>query len=376
VDPQNGHATYALLIAGHTSGTGTLLGRWIADGVAVARQDVAVGFSTQLAHARRRADRLTREMAPVLDALDARGVKPVALRGFHTSRVYFEEPGLRRMADVDLLVPPRHIGQAEAALQEIGFRPTTPVLRPYRRDWIGPEVSSEIFSVEVEDERNRWNLDLHASLDRFFHPGAVARLDSELDHVEPIDIDGRSLLALRPPLLLLSLACHCSQELHANRLLRLVEIVRVIRAGHASGRLDWDEFLSMMKRTRAARFTYPALALAEDLAPGTVDARVLAVGRRASTWAARHAVRRLSPAGGSADSRGALRQLMWARGSVAVLHWLLCAVWPGGVTRPRDFFYGWRGRLRRLREGRLSLWAPDERRARLAVEQSHEQGRP
>jgi hypothetical protein len=386
VDPHDMHATYALLIAGHTSGIGTLLGKWIADGIAVARDDVARGFSIQLAHARRRADRIAREVGPALDALDACGVKPVAMRGFHTSRVYFEEPGLRRMADVDLLVLPRQIRQAEAALREIGFRPTTPVLHPYRRDWIGPEVSSEIFSVEVEDERNRWNLDLHASLDRQFHPGAVARLDSELDEVEAIDILDRSVLALRAPLLLLSLACHCSQELHANRLLRLVEIVRVIRAGRASGRLNWDEFLSMTIRTGTARFTYPAFALVEDLAPGTVDARVLALGRRASTWAARHAVARLSPAGGSSDSRGALRQLMWTRGSVAVLHWLLCAVWPGGLTRPQDFVYGWRGRLRRIREGRLSLWAPDERRTDSArpnrrglalpsVEASHERGR-
>jgi hypothetical protein len=375
VDPRDAHATYALLIAGHTSGTGTLLGRWIADGIAVARPDVARGFSTQLAHARRRADRIAREVAPALDALDARGVKPVVLRGFHTSRVYFEEPGLRRMADVDLLVPPRQIGQAEDALRAIGFRPTTPVLRPYRRDWIGPGVSSEIFSVEVEDERNRWNLDLHASLDRLFHPGAIARLDSQLHEVDSIDIDGRSMLALRAPLLLLLLACHCSQELHANRLLRLVEIVRVIRADRASGRLDWDEFLSMTKRTGAARYTYPAFALAEELAPGSVDARVLGVGRRASTWAARHAVKRLSPAGGSSDSRGAIRQLMWTRGSVAVLHWLVCAVWPGGLTRPRDFLYGWRGRLRRIREGRLSLWAPDERHTRIAMDQSHERGR-
>ena len=338
VDPDDAHATFALLVAGHTSGTGTLLGRWIADGVAVAREDVARGFLNQLAHARRRADRMAREVAPALDALEARGVKPVVLRGFHTSRVYFEEPGLRRMSDIDLLVPPRLIGRAEAALQAVGFRPTTAVLRPYRRDWIGPTVSTEIVSVEVDDERNRWNLDLHASLDRLFQPGAVARLDSELEHVESVDIDGRSLLALRAPLLLLTLACHCSQELHANRLLRLVEIVRVIRADRASGRLDWDEFLAMTKRTGAARYSYPALALAEELAPGTVDARVLSIGRRESTWAAQHAVPRLSPAGGSSDRRGAVRQLMWTRGPVAVLHWLLCALWPGGLTRPRDFF--------------------------------------
>jgi hypothetical protein len=236
-------------------------------------------------------------------------------------------------------------------------------------------VSTEIVSVEVDDERNRWNLDLHASLDRQFQPGAVARLDSELEHVESIDIDGRSLLALRAPLLLLTLACHSSQELHANRLLRVVEIVRVIRADRASGRLDWDEFLAMTKRTGAARYSYPALALAEELAPGTVDARVLAIGRRESTWAAQHAVPRLSPAGGSSDRRGALRQLMWTRGPVAVLHWLVGALWPGGLTRPRDFFYGWRGRWRRMREGRLSLRAPDEHRTDFPHDRSLERGK-
>src|SRR5262245_7064908 len=136
VDPHDVHGTSALLIAGHTSGTGTLLGRWIADGMAVAREDVARGLLEQLAHARRRADRMAREVAPALDALEARGLKPVALRGFHTSRVYFEEPGLRRMADIDLLVPPRLIGRAEAALQAVGFRPTAAVVSPVRGEWI------------------------------------------------------------------------------------------------------------------------------------------------------------------------------------------------------------------------------------------------
>ena len=375
VDPDDAHATYALLIAGHTSGTGTLLGRWIADGIAVARQDVARGFSEQLAHARRRADRMAREVAPALDALEARGVKPVALRGFHTSRVYFEEPGVRRMADIDLLVPPRLIGQAEAALRARGLSADDGRAASVqaRLDW-RRTVSSEIFSVELEHERNRWNLDLHASLDRMFHPGAVARLDSEMEHVECIDIDGRSLLALRAPLLVLTLACHCSQELHANRLLRLVEIVRVIRTNRASGGLDWDEFLSMTKRTGTVALRLSGVRVGRGAgtryggrARARGRSRCVDLGRAARGGAARSGW-------GVSDRRGAARQLMWTRGSVAVLHWLLCAVWPGGVTRPRDFLYGWRGRWRRLRDGRLSLWAPDERGTAFALEQPERGG--
>jgi hypothetical protein len=362
VDPENVHATYALLIAGHTSGVGSLLGRWTGDGAVMARPDVARGFGDQLAHSRRRFARMSREVGPALDALTARGVKPVVLKGFHTSRTYFEEPGVRRMADVDLFVSPAAVDTAEDALRQVGFRPATGSLHPHKRDWIGPTVSTEIFSVECDDERTRWNLELHASLDRVYHPGAVARLDAESEQVEPIEIDGRPLLALRAPLLLLSAACHCSQELDASRLLRLVEIVRIIRSGQASGDLDWDEVLGMMRRTRAARYAYPALALAEDLAPGTVDARVLAIGRRASTWAARHTVARLVPAGGSPDRRGVLRQMMWTSGSVAVLQRLMRNAWPARFSLTRDVVSGWRARWRRMRAGRLTLGAPDERR--------------
>jgi len=139
--------------------------------------------------------------------------------------------------------------------------------------------------------------------------------------------------------------------------------VRVIRRDAESGRLDWDEVLAMMRRTHTARFAYPALVLAEDLAPGTVDPRVLALGRRESTWAARHTVARLVPAGGSLDNRGVIRQWMWTRGPAALAQRALRTVWPAAFTSPHDVIPGWRVRARRIRGGTLSLSAPDERRA-------------
>jgi hypothetical protein len=147
--------------------------------------------------------------------------------------------------------------------------------------------------------------------------------------------------------------------------LRLIEMVQVIRTDEAAGRLRWDDCLGMMQRTRTARFSYPALALVEDLAPGSVDARVLALARSDSTWTARHTVARLTPAGGSPDDRGVLRQWMWTRGPVAVAQRVLRTVWPAAFTRPADVIPGWRVRLRRLQAGLLSLRAPDERRPRV-----------
>jgi hypothetical protein len=361
LDPVGEHEPYALRIAGFTSGMGPLLGRWIETGLVRGRPAVAEPFVDALSHGRRRAARIEREMLPALDALLAHGVAPVALKGFHTSRVYFEEPGVRRMADVDLLVSAGRLPDAEQALRTAGFRPRgDDAAARDKRDWIGPGVDDREFSLECAHERSRWTLELHTSLDRVFHPGAVARLDGEA-RPDPLDIAGRRIAGLDPSVLVLSLACHCSQELDSSRLLRLVELVRVIRAERSSGRLDWDGLLAMMSRTGTSRYAYPALALAEVLAPGTVDSRVLRAGRRDSTWAARHTVDRLVPAGGSLDERGVIRQLMWTRGTLAVAQRALRVLWPASFTRPRDVLPGWKTRLRRWRSGGLRLRAPDER---------------
>jgi hypothetical protein len=350
----------ALGVAGHTTGMGPVVGRWLEDGKVEARSDVAAVFGRHIDHGRRRAARIAREVRPAVDALIASGISVVALKGYHTANVYFDEPGARRLSDVDLLVTPSRIADAENALSSAGFVPRGPAHRPYKRDWIGRDVDPRFFSVEYMDARTLWALELHASLDRVYNAGAAARLDILRNNVEPLVIDERTLNVLRPSLLFVYLACHCSQELESMRLLRVFELVRVIRAERASGRLDWDDVRSILRDTSASAFVYPACSLVEDLSPGTIDARVLNAAHRASTWAARHAVPRLAPAGGSLDERGILRQLMWTRGAASIAQRLFRVAWPASITRPDHVIPGWRARIRRLRSGLLTVRAPDE----------------
>ena len=361
LDPASAHDAYALAIAGHTTGMGPLLARWMEDGRVAAREDVRVRLARQLAHARRRAARIERQLLPVLDAMRAHDVIPVALKGLHTGHTYFEEPGVRRMSDVDLLVGVEQRPSAESALRDAGFRVLGTPHWSHKQEWIGPGVEEGVFSVEVSDERSSWVVELHTSLDRTFHAGATARLDPLRAATVPFPFAGRMLRAQAPHALLLTLACHCSQELGSSRLLRLVEIIRVVRTETEHGRFAWSELLDALRLTGAARFTWPAFALAERLAPGTVDPRVLALGREQSTLAARHTVPRLTPAGGALDELGLLRQVMWTRGPVAVLHRVLRFAWPWRYGDPVDVVPAWRVRLRQLRAGRLSFRAPDER---------------
>ncbi|MEP6729980.1 MAG: nucleotidyltransferase family protein [bacterium] len=360
IDAAGTHTSYALAVAGHTTGMGPLFGRWIEDELVDAAPDVRAKFAAHVLHARRRAERIEREVLPALDALLEHGITPVVLKGFYTSRKYFEEPGLRRMADVDIMVTPEVEFTTRQALQNAGFRAHKPAVVAHKQDWIGQDVEDRVFSVELSDERSRWILELHTSLDYHFETGSIARLDLERERVESFGIAGRKVLVPSPELLLAMLACHCSQELHSSRLLRLVEIVRVIRAEVASRRLDWNGFLEMLRRTDSLRYVYPSLSLAERLAPGTVDARVLDAAKRASTWATRHTTARLTAAGGRIDERGVIRQLMWTRGFTGLLQRMRRKVQPVS-ERPRDVELRLRADLRRLRAGRFSISAPDER---------------
>lgn len=361
LDASADHSPYALGIAGHTSGMGPVVGRWLEDGRVSTRTEMAAVFAEHLAQSRRRGARMEREVQPAVDALRNRGVVPVALKGFHTGRVYFDEPGARRMADVDLLVRPEQVPDAEAALREAGFIAETAALRPYKRDWVPASADPRLHSIELSHERSKWVLELHASLDRVHHPGATARLDGERGNVETLKIGATELQVLSPALLVVYLACHGSQELDGIRLLRVFELASVIRRERDRGRLDWARVLELLRRTHTARFAYPALALANDLLPGIVDERVLELGWRESTWAARHTVVRLTPAGGSLDERSVVRELMWTRGPVSVATRLLRNVWPASFASPRDVIPGWRVRVRRLMSGGLSLEAPNER---------------
>jgi hypothetical protein len=197
LDAEGAHTPYALGVAGFTSGMGPLLGRWAEDGRVVGEAAALAPFARHLAHGRGRAARIERELLPALDALLACGIVPVVLKGAHTARVYFEEPGVRRMADVDLLVPPDRVAEAEVALRAARFAPDGEPHRPYKRDWRGPGVDPREHSVEVTHERSGWTLELHASLDRAYHPGAVARLDGERAMLLPLDVAGRPLRAPR-----------------------------------------------------------------------------------------------------------------------------------------------------------------------------------
>jgi hypothetical protein len=277
-------------------------------------------------------------------------VVPTVIKGLHVALAYHDDPGVRPMSDVDVVIAPEQVRAAESALTAAGFIPLSAPRTPYKRDWTPRAMDRRLFSIDDPDARNPWQLEVHASFDRGFASAVHMRLDSERGNTAPFSLDGRTLRAPAQPLLLLTLAGQLSSEMESMRLMRLMDLVTVIRRDVAHGVLDWGAVEAAMQRIRAASFIYPALALAEQLAPGTVDAHVLDVARASSTRIVRSVTRRLAPSGGYADETSMMQLVMWADTPYTFVKVVLHRV-RDLVTSP----YRWRSLARRIARGAFHL---------------------
>src|SRR5678815_3939519 len=99
-----------------------------------------------------------------------------------------------------------------------------------------------------------------------------------------------------------------------------VELVLVVRRASALGTLDWRAVESSLAERGSVRFAYPMLALTERLAPGSVDAALLARLSGATTARARAITSTLSPTAPILDRGFSLRaRLIWASGPLATM---------------------------------------------------------
>lgn len=345
-------------VAAFSSGMGPLLGHWIEAGALRASPDLADLLALHLAHGRRRARRQQGSLREALDALAGADVIATVVKGAHTAAVYFPEPGARPAADVDLIVDRRDVPAAESALAAAGFTRGPRQARPYKCDWIPADAPRTLTSLDVAHGDAPFAIELHDSLERvFFGVRRVAYVLASGSTAAP-DIHPHAR-SLAQPLLTAFLATHASEELHQLQLLRLFELARVIRMDVASGALAWRELRALLEMEDVLRFTYPAFALVERLAPGTVDADFLALTAAAATPRMRRLVAAVSPAGALRPDRVSLEErFLWAHGPVETLRRAAYLLWPAHAARSvRPLRRVYAERIYRIVRRRVSLRA-------------------
>jgi hypothetical protein len=240
---------------------------------------------------------LRARLEDVLQRLNARGLAPTVIKGAYTEPVYFPESGTRPMADIDLLIPVEEAESAHGALEDAGLEPLT-VTSHGEIEWVpagGPWV---VRVLDVDHEDNPWALDLHITIDRKYFWGRWARFGTwPQTAVEPWVLGDCSAQAFVQPLLTAHLAQHASRGIHLFRLVRLVELVLVIKRDTAAGRLKWDSLARLLSDLKLTRFAYPALELAARMVPGVIDPDFRQEIRAASTARMQRVVDRVARSG-------------------------------------------------------------------------------
>jgi len=334
-------------------GVGPLVGWWIEADAVRTTPAVATVFAEHLAHSRRRRARLVAETARVVEAFLGAGVEPVLLKGLDAASLY-PHPAARVFQDIDLYVPPPTAMAAEDALRRLGFALATTLTE--RRTW-APSGGSRVASLDLTHADTSWSLDLHLSLARTLWRAVPAPIPPpDLGRCPWLELDGLRVRVLPPLERLGFVAVHASSNLRALQLLHLLDVIHASRAYRAGAAGDWSDLAAWLRGWNGERFVYPALALAERLAPGTTDPAFLAaleprvparLVQGMARWEFADAVR---PDRWSVD-----QALMWAATPGEALRILWAQVVPGsGYTwRERADFYV--RRVRQLVRGNIRL---------------------
>jgi len=328
-----GDTPKALGVAAFISGMGPLLAHWIERGLLGAGFEQRALLARHYDHGRRRQARLEEQLAGVLDALRTHHVTPIVLKGMATAGRYFPAPGTRTIGDIDVLVRPREHDRARRALTDARYVEVRHTVRASRADWVREGEEQRVRSLELAHVGNPWTIDLHVALERHYHRGLTASLGARAFDAVPLEVAGRQAFGLAQPVLTAWLAIHSGYGLDHLQLVRLVELVLIIRKDVAAGSLSWDGLTALLDETHTTRFAYPGLALAERLAPGTVPPAVIEGGAGAASARARRVVAGLAASGTYRLGHRSLdEKLMWARGPIELLLAVSELAWPGDGT--------------------------------------------
>ncbi|MBI4503412.1 MAG: nucleotidyltransferase family protein [Gemmatimonadetes bacterium] len=328
---RNAGMVRAFGVAAFMSGMGPLLGWWIERQQLAASDPLAATLAEHLAHGRKRADQMTGRLARVVRALAERGIVPTVLKGTYTARRYFPEPGSRPVADIDLLVSDAEFQAAGEVLRSLGLQSLATHALPQREEW-GPTQDPPVHSVDLAHADSPWAVDLHRSLDRTYFRGLVAGFGTpDPAWLERWDSGAGWVTVPTQPLLAAHLAVHAAADFPNMSLIRLVELILVLRADLTSGRLAWAAVSRLLKETGNLRFAYPALALAGSLAPGAIDPSVLEECAADATPRMRRAVPRVRDFPPQHFTHRSLEmRLVWANGPRQIVLNLLDWIYPVG----------------------------------------------
>lgn len=162
----------------------------------------------------------------------------------------------------------------------------------------------------------------------------------------PWSINGLPCHVIAQPLLTAYLALNTASNLQRVQMIRVFELVTVLRHDREKGTLDWETLARIIRDTGIARFAIAALELAERIAPGTLDPQFRVEFHRFLSKRMRRVIDASVRSGlHIRASRSIDDLLLWATGPAQVTKAVASLLWPAGGWRHRFDVYDRRVRF-------------------------------
>jgi hypothetical protein len=193
----------------------------------------------------------TEELSKVLAALNENNVPAIVLKGVILSELLYNNPGLRAMSDIDIMVPADLMRRAKSLISGLGYRPDTgkePWEHPFHEVPYYKRAQVPVF------------IELHRNLD---DPGLVdIPLQDIWRRAQEVRMQGLTSLLLSPEDTLLHLSNSFSKP-SDYKLKTLADITELLKK--YEGLLDWDYVLESARTWRVHIVLGCALEYARSL---------------------------------------------------------------------------------------------------------------
>lgn len=355
-EPLEGPAD-AIGVAAYTSGMGPLLGFWLAEGRLTAPSDIGELLARHYRHNSERMRRLVGHTVEVVQLLGEGGIPVTVLKGMDSALNCFPALGARATSDIDLFVAPSDRLRTESILSGLGYSAEHKSTLPDEQFWRHRSSALAPQSLAMVHKCDPWGIDLHTSTNRRYALGSpVIRLD---DLVSRVAVDPWRAHAhaqvLAPVPAALFLACHAGCDLSSMRMVRLVELVMLVRRTVRGEAFSWREFAEIGGVSGTLPHAYAALSLATSLVPDAIPLDVLERARCKVPPAALRVLARLTPATAQVVFRcSAQERYMWTPSLGGRIRQIAHDLFPTEMPASK-WLPTFKRRLLRVRHGTFSL---------------------
>ena len=201
---------------------------------------------------------LFEELKRILNSLNAADIPTILLKGGALAELFYQNRGLRRMFDIDILVKEEQLKQSEEIIKDLGYSP--------RLENVCSEShyrNNHHHLQPYQSEDKLVHVDIHHSLIPNSNPHSIdlARVWSRADRVV---VAGTNTLTLCPEDMLLHLCLHISlADTFLGMLKGLCDISEIIKKFKTN--FNWDQILNESKEYRVINYMYYTLWIVREV---------------------------------------------------------------------------------------------------------------